>query len=367
MQQGTRLFTIYTRFDPYLYGAVSIVGPEAIAQGGTIPLKWSYPYVVSKHLEDREIVYGSILYLIGEAAKPIFRMNHRIRALADSLPEDIRSSIRVDRTNNALIHKSPTSEFPDWFLHRQEELTKEGLLLSGLHLRTLLEILSGKGDIPIALYDYENNSTGTVSLNRLFNTLMHLRYCVISGEYVHDIFSGRSKIDSPRLFGSKMKSAELFNTMLTYVSRITINDLVGVLRGQLERLNVDSEPWSIMLAIQNVHSLAEIIGDRITDGRFTKMQELLFREFTAEEKRKIEDSRRRTTAITLVRKFGKPSFKIDAALNEKRIEMSININGKLETFRFDQGEFFRALTQVYGDDSVVPWEKLVERYDNPGV
>ena len=82
MERDTRLFTIYTRAEPYLYGAISLVGAEAVAQGGTIPLEWSYPYVISKQLEDREIVFGSILHLIGEAAKPIFRMNHRIRALA---------------------------------------------------------------------------------------------------------------------------------------------------------------------------------------------------------------------------------------------------------------------------------------------
>ena len=59
MEHDTRLFTIYTRAEPYLYGAISVVGAEAAAQGGTIPLEWSYPYVISRQLEDREIVFGS--------------------------------------------------------------------------------------------------------------------------------------------------------------------------------------------------------------------------------------------------------------------------------------------------------------------
>ena len=363
MHSDTRLFVVYQRADPYLYGAISVVDPEEVAKGGTIPLEWSYPYVVSKHFEDREIVYGSILHLISEAAKPIFRMNCRVRELAESLPQDIQSSMRVRRTANAIIHESPSSGLPDWFLHRQEDLTKEGLLLSGMHLRTLMEILSGRRNVRLPLYDYEGNSNGLVTLNELFHMLMHHRYCVISGEYVHDIFSDRAQLESPRLFGSKVKSAELFNAMLGYLSGITVNDFVGVLRGSIERLRVDSEPRDIMFAFQNVHSLAEIIGDRIADRRFAEMQELLFREFTADEKLKIEAARRQSKIITLVRHFGKPAFKIDAALQERRIEMSLDINGKSETFKFDQGQFFEVLSRVFGADPLVPLDQLVKRYD----
>ena len=363
LQSETRLFVVYQRVEPYLYGAVSVVGPDQLANGGTIPLEWSYPYVVSKHLEDREIVYGSIPHLLGETAKPIFRMNHRVRALAESLPQEIRSSLRVRRTDNALVHESQSSELPDWFLHRQEDLTKEGLLLSGLHLRNLMEVLSGRGNTPVPLYDYEGDSNGTVTLNELSHMLMHHRYCVISGEYVHDIFSDRAQLESPRLFGSKVKSAELFNAMLSYISGITVNDFVGVLRGRLESLTVDSEPRDIMFAVQNVHSLAEIIGDRITNDRFAEMQELLFWEFTEEEKLKIEAARKQSKTITLVRRFGKPAFKIEAALREHRIEMSLNINGKSETFKFDQGRFFGVLTRVFGEDPLMPLDQLLSRYD----
>ncbi len=367
MQSETRLFTIYTRVDPYLYGAISIIGPEDIARGGTIPLEWSYPFVISKQMDDREIVYGSLLHLIGEVAKPIFRFNHRVRALADSLPEEVRSSIRVSHEGNAVIHELQSSDFPEWLLHRQEELTKEGLLLSGLHLRTLLEILSGRRNASVPVYDYDGNANGAVTLNELFHILMHHRYCVVSGDYIHDVFSGKAQLESPRLFGSKVKSSELFNAMLSYISTIKIRDLVGVLRGRLESLTVQSEPRDIMFAVQNVHSLTEIIGERIPGKRFPKMQELLFREFTTEEKRQIEEAKRQDKTVTLVRRFGQPAFKIDPALHEKRIEMSININGKSESFSFEQDQFFGVLTQVYGDDPVVSLDKLMEIYNKPEI
>ena len=363
MANDTRLILIYQRVEPYLYGAVSVVGPEAAAKGGTIPLQWSYPFVVSKYLDGREITYGSIAHLIDEVAKPIFRRNQRIRVLAESLPEKTQASLRVRRTENALIHESPSSELPNWFMQEQEDLTKEALLMSGLHLRTLLEMLSGRRNKSVLLYDYEGNANGTVTLNTLFHMLMHHRYCVISGEYVHDIFSDRGQLESPRIFGAKVKSAELFNLMLTYLSEITINDFVGVLRGSLRKLSVESQAREIMFAVQNVHSLAEIIGDRISDPRFPQMQKLLFREFTADEKRNVEAAKTQSETISLVRHFTKPAFQIDSAVQTHRIEMSMKINDKPETFKFDQDEFLGVLTDTFGRDPLVSRDQLLKRYD----
>ena len=93
------------------------------------------------------------------------------------------------------------------------------------------------------------------------------------------------------------------------------------------------------------------------------MQDLLFQDLTAEEQRKVEAARRQSKGITLVRHFGKPAFKIDAELDKKRIEISININGKSETSNFGQEQFFGVLTEVYGEEPIVPWDKLLERYD----
>ncbi len=325
-------------------------------------MEWSYPYVVSKKLNGEEIVYGSILYLIGEVAKPIFRMNHRLGAMEKSLPEEIRSSMQVYRTNDALIHQASDPGFPVSFLHQQEELIKEALVLSGLHLRTLLEVFSGKRNPSVTLYDYDGSSIGMVSLNELFNTLMHHRYCVISGEYIHDIFSEKAQLKSQRLVGSKVNSSELFKAMISFISGIKVNDFIGMLRRRLEHLTVDSEPRDIMFAVQNVHSLAQLVGDRIADRRFREVQDLLFRQLTADEIRKIDDSKGESE-VTLVRRFTEPTFKIDADLQAKRIEMSMDINGKMESFQFGQEELFGVLTRTYGDAPIMSLEKLIERYD----
>lgn len=362
MHHVERLFVVYQWIDPHLYGAISIVKEEDAEKSDVVQLEWSYPYVVSKKLNDEEIVYGSVLYLIGEVAKPILRMNRRLRALEKSLPDDFRSSMQVFRTDCAIVHQASESAFPASFLHQQEELTKEALVLSGLHLRTLLKIFGGKRNTFVTLYDYESKRIDTVSLNKLLNTLMHYRYCVISGEYIHDIVSEDTRLKSRRLFGSKVSSAELFKAILHFISGIKINDFVGMLRRRLERLTVDSEPQDIIFAVQNVHSLSQIIGDRIADGRFQEVQDFLFSQLTEDESQRIDDSRGESE-VELVRRFTKPAFKIGADLHAKRIEMSLNINDKTESFQFDQEELFGVLIRVYGDDPLMPLEDIIERYD----
>ena len=362
MHQDQRLFLVYQKVDELLYGAISTLREEDLQQGGTIALEWSYPYIVSKHLGDREIVYGSVIHLMYEAARPILRMNALLKEMGESLPDETRSSLVITRSHGAITHTSPSKGFSASFLHKQEEIMKDALLLSGLHLRTLLEMFSGRGNAPVPLYDYEGNSIGTVSLAVLFNTLMHYRYCVIYGEYVHDLFSRTSQLESPRLFGSKIKTAELFKAVVTFITAIRMNDFVGMLRRSLKGLAVDSEPREIAFAVQNVHSLNQIISDRILEPQFQGFQQFLCRELTEDEKIKIKESDGKSE-VRLERRFGKPSFKIGDDPGAAAIDMHININGKSECFEFSQAEFFGELSQALGDEPLETLDRLVERFD----
>ena len=290
------------------------------------------------------------------------RMNVLLEEMGESLPDNIRSFMVVSNSQNATTYTMPSQGFSASFLHKQEGIMKDTLLLSGLHLRTLLEMFSGRGNTSIPLYDYEANAIGTVSLNDLFNPLMHYRYCVISGEYVHDLFSRTFQLESPRLFGSKIKTADLFDAMTKFLSAVRVNDLVGLLRGSLKSLTVDSEPRDIAFAVQNVHSLTQIISDRILVPRFQGFQQFLFRQLTEDEKLKIKESDG-NSKVVLERRFGKPNFKIGDDPRAETIVMYVNINGKSESFEFSQAEFFAELSQAFSEEPLVTLDKLVERFD----
>ena len=371
LPQKGLLIQIYRDISPYLYGSIETIDKEtytsAFAQAGKLDLEsWSAPFLIAKHLGDREIVYGSIPYIIGEAAKPIFRANYRRRVFEESLPSEIRSSMEVVYDANAIKHILPESEFPSWFIHRQEELVKEALLLSGIHLRNLLEIFSSKGNRLVPIYDYEGNPSGEITLNKLCNLMMHHRYWVVSDQYIHDIFSDKGELGSNGLFGSKVNHAELFRTMLAFLSEITVKDFVGVLRARLKSLTADSAPREIMFAIQNVHVISQIIGDWIMDPRFLTLQHFLFSKFTEEEESQIEAAKGQGP-IKLTRHFEKPTFNIAQNLDEERLMMYITVNGNRETFDFDQSDFFSALTQAFGGYPITKLDKLIEYYDKPEI
>ena len=351
MNEHQRLFVLYQKSGPFLYGYIYVV------RGSIDNQEASFPFIVSKHIQNREIVYGSMIALMNKIAGLKFRFDERQRAIGQSLPEDVKSSVRTVVENDKVVHELPESEQLDWVLQEQEERLEETIMLMLLNLRTLLDILSGKGDRKIDVYDYEDKLAGETSLREIANLLMHHRYFVVRGEYLHDLFSGDAQLTSQQRFGSKIKLTELFDEMFNCLSGIRVRDFVGVLRSRLERLTINSEMKDIVFLIQNIHSLTFIMQERFTDSRSSVVTDLLFREVHKRYFDKIEE----TPGITKWNysfAFGKPEFKIDDELSERRIAMTIQIDGKSETFKFGYEEFFGVLTEVYGEDPLLSLEQL---------
>ena len=137
--QVERLLVIYQRVEEVLYGSVYPLRVDASEATGEISLgKWESPFVVSKQLGKQEIVYGSVLHLMHEAARPIFRMQALQQELRESLPSEVRASMVESRSGNQITFTSPEGGFPASFLYKQDEIIKDAVLLSGLHVRTLV-------------------------------------------------------------------------------------------------------------------------------------------------------------------------------------------------------------------------------------
>ena len=94
---------------------------------------------------------------------------------------------------------------------------------------------------------------------------------------------------------------------MVFLDGITVNDFVGMLRGRLEGLTIDSKPRDIIFAHQNVYALTEVVRDRLGDARFLPFLDYLFSQFTAEESREIEVARGKSTLL-LERRFNPPRF-----------------------------------------------------------
>lgn len=336
-----------------MYGHIHVV------RGSTNNQESSYPFIVSKDIHNREIVYGSMVALMFKIAGLKFRFDERQRTLGESLPEDVKSSIRTVEENDRIVHEVPETENLESILHEQEELLEEAIMLILMNLRNLFDIMGGKGDRKIDVYNYEDKLVEKTSLREIANLLMHHRYFVVKGEYIHDLFSGDAQMASQQRFGSKIRVIDLFNEMFNCLTGVRVRDFVGVLRSQLERLTVDSEMKDIVFLIQNIHSLWYIMQERFTDSRFSEVMDLLFREV---QQRHIDSTRKlrgnRAGKYRLQFTYSTPHFKLDDDLSARRIVMQLRISGKNEEFKFSYEEFFEVLTKVYGDDPLLTLDQL---------
>ena len=334
-----------------MYGAIHVVREHLDSQ------QTSFPFIVSSHFDGKKVVYGTVQNLIKKTARLIFRLEQWHRDLDDSIPSEVKSRAETEQEFGATVVRLPELDYSESVLQLQEEKLEETILLTSLHVRTLFEIFSGKGDIEIVLYDYEDKQVGKMSLHEITNLLMHHRYFVVDGNYVRDLFSGKEQLASPRLLGSKFTVTDLFNAMLAFLTGIRIRDYVGVLRTRLEQLTASSEPRDFVFLIQNIHMLSNIVQERFQDSRFHKVMELLFRDVY---ERHLDGIREAGVVgeWNYQFKFGKPEFKIDDELSRKSLVMSIMIDGDREEFRYSYEEFFDVLTRVYGNEPLLSIEQL---------
>ena len=228
------LITTYSRYGGLVTTAISTTEKRPVASG-FVPPDLRAVYSSSRFVEGRKVVFGSIPHTIDEAARPIFRAQ---RFLSESHKAESRgrySGRTLDLGGNSRSYELLPGDDTDTFLHRQEAVLKDALLLTGIHVRTLLEDFSGIGNLPVPVYDRKGNKVGEVSLAKIFNTLAHYRYCVVSGPFVHGLFSKESQLGPDDLSGTKMKINEVADAVLEFISKIRVQDFVGVLRARLER------------------------------------------------------------------------------------------------------------------------------------
>ena len=67
--------------------------------------------------------------------------------------------------------------------------------------------------------------------------------------------------------------------------------------------------------------------------------------------------------VNLKRQFTLPRFHIGSNLNAKSVGMVLTINGKEESFQFRQEEFFEKLSAAWGEEPLIPIERLRQNID----
>lgn len=343
-----RLFLYYRMHGTHLYGAVRVVRESHDNQLAT------YPFVISKRLGARKIVYGSLVHLMAKIIDLISTSMNIGPDLA-SIPEETKaSSVQHGRHIGVFMHALPESEHSESILHQQDQTLEEKVILVAVQLRNLLDILLKKDEVKINLYDYEGKPIDKISLRQFVGLVIHHRYIFVDGIYIHDIVSDKKELPSKRLFGSKVNIVEFFDAALDVVNGITIKDFVDVLRSRLPELSASSESRDIIFAIQNVHALTNVIRNEIANKeQFSPLADLLF---FAERENIVNAAMQRHPGIKKVDiliKFSMPEFKIANDLSKKAFEAHLSINDKPKIVEIAFETFFDAIIEAYGNKALV--------------
>ena len=344
---------IYQESDPYLYGSIR-VAKGILDNQPTSFIPFSSPFIISKTLRGREIIYGSVLESINKINEIVsrYKAQQRNAIEKDGSPAP-ESQHRVE--HDVCVVNLPKSERTEFFLHDREREAEDAILLTSIHLRTLVDTFSGKFDNRIGLYDYENLLIGNVSIKKIYNTLLHHRYFVVNEGHIIDLSSHKLSLGSEKPFGCKVKIYDFLTGVIDIIKGITVRDYVGMLQSRLNQLSVESAPNDIMFAIQNVHSIGKIIRDRIKDDRTNT---LLYSLFSYVVEKRVGDITKLApgTKVELPIQFTAPSFKIEEDLSNLRIEIHTKINGREEILKIKCKEFLQKIAKAYGKDTLLSAE-----------
>ena len=356
-EQCEGLGTVYVRDQNVVRTGIFTLGYGVPRQEFVLP-DMKAVYVSSKTVAGREVIYGSVLHTIDEAVRPIYRAQRLLKELNVTHPQQERQPTNVIKfAKNVVSEGLPPGDDTEAILHKQEEILKDALLLTGVHVRTLLEDFSGVGNNPIPLYDRDGSAVGNVSLAEVFNTLAHYRYCVVSGAFVHDVFSMKGRLGAEQLVGSKMRTDEVFGAVLESISKIRVRDFVGLLRGRLENLSVNSARRDAIFAVQNVQAIGLIVCERVTTGGAApEFMQLLASRMASGEDSKIPD----TDFVNIpadhwMRRTGIPNFQFGHTLRYKtiQVDMCFGEDGRRKVSVFEWDEFFHELVKAHGDEPLV--------------
>ena len=351
-----RLILLYNQVEPYIYGAIRVV------KGGLDTQTTSNPFIISKTVNGREIVYGSLLESIEKLIHVISRYidQQRNATKAWFTKKGLQMPEPHYRDGYAQM-PFPESEPDEQFIHQRDLETEDTILLASIHLRTLIEAFSGKfSDQRITLYGYENEILGDVSLKDVCDVLLHHRYFVIHDMFLIDPFSHTRALDSESFFGSKVSVSDWIDGVIAVINRITVKEYMGMLRSRLEHLSIESQSKDMIFAVQNVYSLGRVVRERMEYSGSGKLLDTMFGPIGEDLFKGQRPAPGEIVDISF--QFTAPRFQIGDDLLNLKIEIRFKLNEVEKVVAVDYRELLTQIARVYGDDTLIS----VERRTGPG-
>ena len=352
MKKINKLFLLYQRRRADLYGAICPVLKVGRQQT-------SAPFVISKMLGNKEIVYGSMIDLVVKLNNILIKYNDHQHQIGKSLDERNIQPTKDESRHGGVVKTVPEFEGIDSFFHEHEEKDEETIFLFAVYLRSLIEVFGKSVDEKLVIYTYEgHDSSNTISMRELSNILMHNRYLVIRNEYLTNMFSDIKHLSSGKYFGSKINIFEYFSAaQKIFKQNITFDVFLDMIELRLDKVSAQSDPQEIIFLVQNIHSLNKMVETRISDNRFSEMMDLLFKKTTDSMLRNAQIHHPDRNELFIQFTFTPPTFQIAEDLSSKKIEVSTTTNGTQEKLELKCKDLFSALKKSFGKDPLITFEK----------
>ena len=322
---------------PYLYGAIHIVDGNVDNQW------WEKPFVISKQREGGETLYGTVERTLAK----ITRQLARFEKLGTQTKRQLASA-GIKPVNEAKS-QLPASELTDRILDEQEELIEDVLLSMAVSVRVLSEIFPSKMKKARAnVYDYDGKHVDAIELSDVANLLLHQRYIVIRNGYVVDLMSDERFMSNKAQLGLKISFPEYVAEIGLALNRLTVKDLVGKLWGETKRLSTSSSIKDIVFLAQNLYSLGGFVLNERSEIACGPLKPILDR-VAAQILQGISPRPRPGATGSLELVFTTPRFQLEPDLNDKRIRVTVEVNGKQEHLVLAYEEFFSDLAKAHGN------------------
>ena len=322
---------------PYVYGAIRIVDGDVANQ------RWENPFVMSKRRADGETFYGTI-------DRTLTRIKTQLTRLEQFQAEtERRLSVAGIKPVDQAASQLPDSALTDQILDEQDELIEDVLLSVSVYVRVLSEIFPSKMKRAKAnVYDYGDKCVGTIELHDIANLLLHQRYIVIRNEYVVDLISDDQFMSNEAQFGLKISFPEYVAEVERALNGLTVKDLIGKLWGETKRLSTSSSVKDMVFLTQNLFTLGGFVvheGSPITGGPLKPIFDRVANQFLQSLTPKPVPGKE--VQVQLV--FRTPRFQLEPDLNDKRIRVTVEVNGKQEQLVLGYEKFFSSVANAHGN------------------
>lgn len=358
MPEPLPLLLQYRPQPPFLYGSLG----DNIDEKGNVT--WTRPFIISKAItNNQEHIYGSLYYYIDTIKSQVVRFAQRQQYLTSGLSTEQVEALQLTKQQKANTFTLPNNDTARDVLDGQELNISNTVLVVAVHLRNLLDMFGTGKDAArrVKVLEEEDKLLTHVSLRQITNAMIHDQHSVIYDSYITNLMFDADELnlegDSTLadLLGLRVNAIEFLTLALQFVNSITVNDLIGIVRRNMRIVKDGSfrtKPSQVMLLVRNAHSFGRLFSDRLRDGEFCKIQKLLFEDLF-NEIALVGFAPKPGSVHEVQVTFKPPRVFLHHNAARDLVVIAIEVNGVDRKIEVRSSDFFSAVSDAYGRDSLV--------------